>query len=202
MTAFPGYASLTDAPLDDTPNPYGPSHHQTSSTLLVEHPDSRALLVAVHILISTHIYRNLVDPCVPFSRATEPDTTNQATVLPSQLPDEEVALSASNVETGLSFDTQGFPPGAMVPAHVRTGCHHRRLLLPERIVLEQVRALLRPDIIECVIKSKLDCEILFFGHPSCLFWMSSISQRNLRVNFVVDSYIVAKTDCIYLVITS
>ena len=86
------------------PNPYGPS---PSSTLLVEHPDSRALLAAVHILIST---RNLVDPCVPFSRATEPDTANQATVVPSQLPGEEVPLSASNVETGLSFDTQGFPP--------------------------------------------------------------------------------------------
>jgi len=108
-------------------------------------------------------------PC----RATEPDTTNQfkAIVLPSQLPDEEVPLSASNVETGLSFDTQGFPPGAMLPAHVRTDCHHRRLLLPRRIVLEQVWAMLRPDIIECVIKSKLDCKILFFGHPSCLFWM-------------------------------
>jgi len=134
----------------------------------VEHPDSRALLAAVHILIST---RNLVDPCVPFSRATEPDTANQATVVPSQLPGEEVPLSASNVETGLSFDTQGFPPGAMLPAHVWTDCHHRRLL---RIVLEQVRAMLRPDIIECVIKSKLDCKILFFGHPSCLFWMISV----------------------------
>ena len=82
MTAFLEY-----------PTPMGQVHHQRSSTLLVEHPDSRALLAAVHILIST---RNLVDPCVPFSRATEPDTTNQATVVPSRLPDEEVPLSASN----------------------------------------------------------------------------------------------------------
>ena len=133
-----GHSSSTDAPKTIPPIPMGQVHHQGTISSSTPAPSStpgfsrvgggRAHMDSPYA-IATELTRTF--PSVGPQNQILSSDSDQGTVLPSQLPhahghgferkvDEEVPLSVSNVETGVSFTTQGVLPGAMPPAHIRT----------------------------------------------------------------------------------